>query len=161
MDHANGQQEEKHESEPASLAQAPDGETPPPQNGTASGKAEPDSHSGLGITSSIIAGSALLLFVISIICLMTANLDVLATVIHDQMTDEELTRVMLDETPLLIVGTFLLLLASFLTFIGAALGLAGLFQPDRKRLFAILGTLVNGVCVLFFLLVGLTVFFSR
>lgn len=158
----NEQQEEKHDRETVAGAQTTDATTPPVRDNAAApaDQAEPDSHSGLGIASSIIAASALLLFVISIICLLATDLGVLATVIDEQMSDDELTRIILDEAPLLIAGILILLFTSFVTFIGAVLGLAGLFQPNRKRLFAILGTLVNGVSVLFFLFIGLAAFLS-
>lgn len=165
MEHDNGQQDNNRET--ATVAQTPAEAQVPAQGGEpvqaqdTANRAEPDSHSGLGIASFAIAVSALLMFVTSIIFLFVSDLEVLMTVIHDQMSDEELTRVIMTEVPLLIVGMLLILVASFLTLVGAALGLAGLFQPSRKRLFAILGTILNGASVLFFLLVGLTVFFTQ
>jgi hypothetical protein len=40
------------------------------------------------------------------------------------------------------------LLCGFVNFVGLGLGIAGLAQQDRKRVFSVLGTAVNGVTIL-------------
>lgn len=112
-------------------------------------------HSGLGIASFVIAIVVLLLVAVSIVMLAASNPESLIGAINEGMSDEELAKTMLSKAPLLIVGTLVILFASFMTFIGAVLGISGLLQPNRKRLFAVLGTIINGGMVLFVLFIGL------
>lgn len=139
---------------PAALPGAPDHVHPQKT-------AQPDKQSGLGIASFVIGVSALVISLLSIIGLVFSNFDVLVTSINEQMTDEELANVILSEAPMLIIGVLMILVSSFLTFIGAVLGIAGLLQPNRKRLFAIMGTVLNGAMVMFILFVGLLGFIAQ
>lgn len=56
----------------------------------------------------------------------------------------------LDEKSPAAVGLGLLLIGSvILGIVGAGLGIAGLIQADRKKLFAVLGLVFNALAVLF------------
>lgn len=141
--------------EPAVTA-APAGATPPPRPAAPAPEPEPPKkHAGLGIASFVIAVVALVLVIIGIIGLAALNPDVIFAAMSQQLSDEELTVMLMKNAPMFLIGAMLILFASFLTFIGGVLGIAGLFMPKRKRLFAILGTALNGVMVLFALLIGL------
>ena len=121
---------------------------------------KPDKHGGLGIASFAIAAAAMVMIAVSLIGMAATDPAPLIAAVHDQMSDEELTRTILHKTPMLIIGVELIAVASFLTFVGAVLGIAGLFVPDRKRLFAALGTALNGLLVLAALVLGIAGYFS-
>ena len=48
---------------------------------------------------------------------------------------------MTEESPIAIAIGLLLFLFVFLTLVGIGLGIAGLFQSERKKVFAVLGTI--------------------
>jgi hypothetical protein len=63
-----------------------------------------------------------------------------------------------DKDPKVAVLGLLLLGGLFLALVGAILGVVGLFDPNRKKLFAILGLIFNGLIlglVLLLLVIGL------
>jgi uncharacterized membrane protein len=121
---------------------------------------KPDKHGGLGIASFAIAAVALFMIAVSLIGLSATDPSTLLDAVHDQMSDEELAKTIMREAPMLIIGVVLIAIASFLTFVGAVLGIAGLFVPDRKRLFAALGTALNGFLVLAALAIGIAGYFG-
>jgi hypothetical protein len=95
----------------------------------------PRRHSPIGVVSFVLAVMAGLGLV---------GLVVFATVmtVRNSMTavDEESTEAM--------AMGLVFLLSVFGSFVGLGLGIGGLFQSDRKRLFAILGTGLNGLVLL-------------
>jgi len=122
--------------------------------------AEPLPHAGPGIASFAIAVAALVMVASAVAGFAFVDPDALFSAVNETMSDEELTKAILDEAPMLVIGSLLIVLASFLTFIGAALGVAGLLMPRRRRPFAVLGTVLNGAMVLLALTAGLLGFFG-
>jgi len=118
-------------------------------------------HAGPGIASFIIAIAALVLAAVGFIGIASVDPDMLLAAVNDTMSDEELTKAILDEAPMLVIGALLIVLASFITFIGAALGIAGLLMPQRRRLYAFIGIVLNGALVMLALVIGLLGFFGR
>ena len=97
-------------------------------------------HSGLGIASVIIA---VLSFLGIFLLLLAAG--VMSEVAPEQIDD--------DNGPLTTGLGVLVLLALVLCVAGLALAIAGLFQPQRYKLFPILGLILNGLVILGTLLV--------
>ena len=56
-----------------------------------------------------------------------------------------------DQSPLVIVVGLGVIGCAGIAFLGLGLGLAGLLQSDRKKIFPILGTILNGMVLLVFL----------
>ena len=101
-------------------------------------------HSGLGIASlvsSIVSG----IFQFLVFCVLGAM---------EASTPGGIN----EESPGAVVGGLFLLAFLFVAFAALGLGIGGLFQKDRKKIFAVLGT-VFSACVffgtLFVLLIGL------
>ncbi|MGM0516777.1 MAG: DUF6142 family protein [Pseudomonadota bacterium] len=98
------------------------------------GRMEEQRHSGLGIASFIIGiASAILMFLLIVVA------GALEASTPGGMDEESAAAV--------IVGLFLILflLTSVVAF---GLGVAGLFQRDRKKVFPVLGTVFSSVTVL-------------
>jgi len=91
-------------------------------------------HSGLGIASFVVSCVSGLLI---LILLVVAGVVEMST--PDGMTEE---------SPIAIAIGLLLFLFVFLTLIGLGLGIAGLFQSERKKVFAVLGTIFGGLTLL-------------
>lgn len=91
-------------------------------------------HSGLGIASFIIA-------------LVTGTLLVIAMVFAGIMAAAAGGDVD-DEAPAMIAVGCFIILGVLAHLLGLGLGIAGLVQRDRRRVFAALGMVLNGVAVL-------------
>ncbi len=96
----------------------------------------PVKHSGLGIASFVLAILGIILLIISFI--LTANA---AANISASMTEEEFVA----SAPGIIIASFLVLLTIGFNLIGFILGIIGLFQKQRKKLFSILGVVLNSI----------------
>jgi hypothetical protein len=93
-------------------------------------------HSGLGVASfilSLVSGVAL---VASILIAGIIGLN------HDPAAPQ-------DRSELMVIG-FAVIGAAALALVGAALGLAGILQTDRKLVFAVLGLIFNVLIILAF-----------
>ena len=104
-------------------------------------------HSGMGMASLAIG---------VIVGIMEMALVVIAGV----MSAKAGPRGMDEKAPATIALGLLLLGGLLLALLGAALGVAGCLQPNRKRLFAILGLSINGLILLIvvgLMLIGLMV----
>ena len=128
--------------------------------------AERSGHSRLGIASFVIAIVTTVLFVVLLVVIFDTAGRLLGDVDPQSVTPQDLQR-NLEENPgttgVLGVAGFGLAATPLLYLLGAALGIAGLVQKQRGRLFAVLGTVSNGliflgllVLVLFLVVVGTT-----
>lgn len=124
-------------------------------------------HSRLGIASFVTAVLTTVLFVVLLVVIFSAAGQLLGGVDPQNVTPQDLER-NLQQSPgttgVLGVAGFGLVASPFLYLLGAALGIAGLIQKRRKRLFSVLGTVANGVIflgllalVLFLVVVGTTI----
>lgn len=112
-------------------------------------------HSGFGIASTIIGVIVLVTSIISIVIISAEFLDFATNFkVSDPsvLNDEEAIHFVINY-PSIISGTVLLLASVFFMFIGGILGIIGLFQQTRKKLFAIVGTLLNGIPILLFIII--------
>ena len=124
-------------------------------------------HSRLGIASFVIAVLTTVLFVVLLVVIFSAAGQLLGGVDPQNVTPQDLERNLRQSpgtTGVLGVAGFGLVASPFLYLLGAALGIAGLIQKRRKRLFSVLGTVANGVIflgllalVLFLVVVGTTI----
>lgn len=98
-------------------------------------------HSGLGIASFIIAMVSILLTIAMIFAFVAFGgaSAIEQFTIDPMMTEEDLLEV----APGLIIAVLLFMAAALISFIGGILGIAALFQKNRKKLFAILGVIFN------------------
>ncbi len=103
-------------------------------------------HSGLGITSFITSlVSGVLLFI------LFAVAGVLQASTPGGMNEESASAVL--------IGLFLFAFL-FVALVALGLGIAGLLQKDRKKVFAVLGTIFSGVTIvgtLFVMMIGLAI----
>lgn len=102
-------------------------------------------QSGLGIASFAIFGSMTVIFIIVLaaLAMKIAGLIDLTTGTADM---EELERRISDMPELALLG--LALLGTLLgNLVGLILGIIGLVQKDRKKVFAVLGTVLNGLVI--------------
>lgn len=124
-------------------------------------------HSRLGIASFVIAVLTTVLFVVLLVVVFSAAGQLLGDMDPQNVTPQDLER-NLQQSPgttgVLGVAGFGLVASPLLYLLGAALGIAGLIQKRRKRLFSVLGTVANGavflgflVLVLFLVVVGTTI----
>ena len=129
--------------------------------------AERSGQSRLGIASFVIAILTTVLFVVLLVVIFNAAGQLLGGVDPQSVTPQDLQR-NLEESPgatgVLGVAGFGLLATPLLYLLGAVLGIAGLVQKDRGRLYAVLGTVSNGliflgllILVLFLVVVGTTI----
>lgn len=118
------------------LQETPDGDTPPKRK-----------HSGLGIASFIMA-------IVSVLGLIGC-FSAMAVLLGDMITDpaainpEEALPANIGGLAAASLGLFA---SVFISFVGAILGIIGLFQKDRAKLFAILGTVFNALITGFFVI---------
>jgi hypothetical protein len=123
-------------------------------------------QSRLGIASSVIAILTTILFVVLLVVVFNAAGRLLGGADPQGVTPQDLQR-NLEQNPgttgVLGVAGFGLAATPLLYLLGAALGIAGLVQKHRGRLYAVLGTVSNGliflgllVLVLFLVVVGTT-----
>lgn len=121
--------------------------------GTSSGRE--DRHSRMGITSFILFIIGLLLLVGLIILSAVVFAPLLESIDPQALQDPESFQNPEDAPPELqqAATAILLLTIGFLglpvlNLVGLGLGIAGLIQKRRKRLFAVLGTVLNGLVIL-------------
>lgn len=110
----------------------------------------PMKHSGLGIASFVLSMVSIVSFIvltIVIVALFTQAIDFTAVVDADGnrlMTDEELIEKIQPYIGYLILYPLLLVLV----LIGLILGIVALAKPGYKKVFAVLGTILNGLPLL-------------
>ena len=124
-------------------------------------------HSRLGIASLVIAVLTTVLIVVLFAVIFNAAGQLLGGVDPQSVTPQDLQRNLEDSpgtTGVLGVAGFGLLATPVLYLLGLALGVAGLIQKSRGRLFAVLGTISNALIflglillVLFLVVVGTTI----
>ena len=123
-------------------------------------------RSRLGIASLVIAVLTTVLLVVLLVVISNAAGQLLGDADSQSVTPQDLQR-NLEESPgttgVLGVAGFGIVATPFLYLLGAALGIAGLVQKSRGRLFAVLGTVTNGLflvglllLILFLVVVGTT-----
>ena len=116
-------------------------------------------HSRLGITSFVLFVLSVLLFVgaliVSFVVLGPIIQDIDPQVIQDPQSiqnPEDLPPELREQAeqallPLLLVAVGFLA-APFISFVGVVFGVAGLIQGRRKKIFATLGTVLNGLALI-------------
>lgn len=115
-------------------------------------------HSGLGIASFTMAILSIILtiVIITMIIGIASNADIFNNLDLENptITQDDLEQV-LDEYPELPVLFMSFFLVGGLVVIGGILGLIGLFIKERKKLFAVLGTILNffGIFVVFIMVI--------
>lgn len=121
---------------------------------------EPLKHSGVGIASVVIAVLAWSMTIISIFIAFppliefTESIDPMSPAVNDQLIIE-----WLDANPSVLALFAAIIVAGGLSFVGLVLGLISLFSPRRKKVFPVIGSILNGLpfAALFFLfMLGLT-----
>ena len=113
--------------------------------------AERSGQSRLGIASFVIAILTTVLLVVLFVVIFNAAGQLLGNADPQNVTPQDLQRNLEDNpgaTGLLGVAGFGLAATPLLYVLGAALGIAGLVQKRRGRLFAVLGTVFNGLILL-------------
>lgn len=106
-------------------------------------------HSGLGIASFSIFIGMVAIFLISIVGMLSgiADLD-----IWEGLSPEELASQVEDHSDIIIY--FFLMMSTIVgNLVGLILGIVGLVQKNRKKVFAILGTVFNGAVIGFILFI--------
>lgn len=115
------------------------------------GSERENKHSRLGVASFVIAVLTTVLFVVLLVVIFSVAGQLLGGADPQSVTPQDLQR-NLEESPgttgVLGVAGFGLVASPLLYLLGAALGIAGLIQKQRKRLFAVLGTVANGLILL-------------
>lgn len=100
-------------------------------------------HSGLGIASfSLFGGMAILfvLFLVMFIMRIAGEIDFTA-----EAVDAEELAARIEQIPELAIYPLVMLATLAGNLIGLILGIIGLIQKERKKVFAILGTVFNGL----------------
>jgi hypothetical protein len=111
-------------------------------------------HSGLGIASFVLFVAMAVLFVVLVISLVVQTAD-LVGLEGETLAPEELAA-RFEDAPELLVLSFLMFGTVIGNIIGLILGIIGIVQKERKKVFAILGTILNGLVVamlLFFVVI--------
>lgn len=111
--------------------------------------AETQKHSRLGIASFVIGLVSMIVFCLAIILAFGYGVSIASTTPSIQS---------LETSPTILVFGFLMLISPFIALIGAVLAFVAVFQKDKKKLFGILGIVVNLLIVLAFcalLVIGL------
>lgn len=113
-------------------------------------------HSGLGISSFVLAIISILVFIIGIIMVVAASADFV------NMSPSEIESEMMagagGDFAAIVGAGLLLMLAIGISIIGLILGIIGLVIKNRKKIFGILGVVLNGLMVLgivFLMIIGL------
>ncbi len=119
--------------------------------GSGNGTAMENTHSRMGIASFVIAILTTVLLVVLFVVISNAAGRLLGDMDPQSVTPQDLQRNM-EENPgstgVLGVAGFGLAATPLLYILGAALGIAGLVQKRRGRLFAVLGTVLNALILL-------------
>lgn len=100
-------------------------------------------HSGLGIASFVISLVCLLSIIIFVI-IAVGSVFSLADVYEGGALDP---NTVMDKAPMLVVSSFIILATMFVNVVGLILGIVGLVIKNRKKVFAIIGTILNGLVV--------------
>ena len=112
-------------------------------------------RSRLGIASLVIAVLTTVLLIVLLVVISNAAGQLLGDADPQSVTPQDLQRNLEDSpgtTGVLGVAGFGIVATPFLYLLGLALGIAGLVQKSRGRLFAVLGTVTNGLILLGLLL---------
>ena len=115
------------------------------------GSERENKHSRLGIWSFILAILATLVIVVAFIVIFTLGAELAGGANPQGLSPQDLQSNLEDSpgTAAAVLAAGIGLLASpILYLLGAVLGIAGLIQGRRKRLFAIIGTTLNGLAFL-------------
>jgi hypothetical protein len=116
--------------------------------------AAPLKHSGLGITSFVLSLVSIVSFVVLTVVigiLISNSIDFTAIVDtnrNPKMTDQEIFNKVQPLIGYLILYPLILVIV----VIGLILGIVGLARPGFKKVFAVIGTVLNGLSLLFVLL---------
>ncbi|MFC3749178.1 hypothetical protein [Paenibacillus sp. GCM10012306] len=105
-------------------------------------------HSGPGIASFVISMVTVLGYVIAFVIV-----GAMASTVFDQSGN-----LLADASQLIITVGFSVLILSALNVIGVIVGIIGLVLRNRRKVLGIIGTIINGVIVLLFMLLISTVF---
>ncbi|MFF2888399.1 hypothetical protein [Paenibacillus sp. NPDC057967] len=101
-------------------------------------------HSGLGISSFVLALVALLTFILAIILIASSLPEFM-----NMTSQEELQQRIMDSNGEgfegLVFGSLVIFLAIGIAFIGLVLGIIGACMRNRKKVFSIIGIVLNGL----------------
>lgn len=121
------------------------------------GQPVPLKHSGLGISSFVLAIVSIFALIIGIILIVAASADFV------NMSPAEIESEMMagagEEFATILGAGLLMMLSVGISIIGLILGIIGLVIKNRKKIFGILGVVLNGLMVLgivFLMIIGLT-----
>lgn len=103
--------------------------------------AETQKHSRLGIASFVIGLVSLIIFCLAIVLAFGYGVSVASSSPSVQS---------LEASPTILAFGLMMLFSPFLGLVGAVLGFVAVFQKDKKKLFGILGIVVNLLIVLAF-----------
>jgi small-conductance mechanosensitive channel len=110
---------------------------------------ETQKHSRLGIASFVIGLVSLIIFCLAVVLAFGYGVSIASSTPSVQS---------LESSPTILVFGLMMLVSPFLGLVGAVLGFVAVFQKDKKKLFGILGIVVNLLIVLAFcalLVIGL------
>lgn len=110
------------------------------------GPAAPRKHSGLGIASFTLFAVMAVAFVALLIAMITQAAELLDIDYSEEMSPDELVANMENLPQLAVIG-FLLIGTLIGNLVGLILGIVGLAQRNRKKVFAVLGTVLNGLVI--------------
>mgnify|MGYP001234831258 CR=1 FL=1 len=128
----------------------PDGPYGPPAHDGGWGYYAKPKHSGLGIASFILSLVMFAAFIVTITILSVTAVEITKGM-EGVPNPEDLAAVLAENPLLLLSGLFMMGIAVGL-MIGFVLGIIGLFQSGRNKIFAILGTIFNGFGLFFYLI---------
>jgi uncharacterized membrane protein len=119
-------------------------------------------HSGLGIASFIVAILAIILTIVlsTMIANIASNIDITNFDVEDQTVFQQQLEEILEDNPELPIIFMLFFLIGGLALVGGILGIIGIFIKQRKKLFAILGTILNFLGIPVILIIALAIAFS-
>lgn len=125
-------------------------------------------HSGVGISSFVLALVAVITGIICIVLVTVGTYTLLEdnSANLDQLTDSAAVTEMITSGELgsgmtsLLIGSLLMFLSIGLAFIGVILGIIAVVQKNRKKVFSVLGLVFNGVIVFGFIILMLLGFAS-
>jgi hypothetical protein len=100
-------------------------------------------HSGIGIASTVLGIIAVILSVVAFSMAAADALRIADEINPEAILTEEEAAELMTRYSGLIGGVLLFIVTGFLFLIGAVLGIIGLFAHNRKKLFPILGTILN------------------
>lgn len=101
-------------------------------------------HSGPGIASFVVGLVGFLGHLVTFV-LMSLVLNNSIELLGSSISREELAI-----HPAVVLGSFAFLVCLILNFIGLILGIIGLALKNRRKVFAVIGTILSGLLILFF-----------